>query len=55
LSSDTEYWLHHRQHDFLTQITIMTATNMSIMIIALVITTICLSNAKGENEKVSTH
>jgi hypothetical protein len=31
----------------------MTATNMSVMIVALVISTICLLNANGEEEKVS--
>jgi hypothetical protein len=33
----------------------MTAANMSMMVVALVITTMCLLTAKGEEEKVSTY
>ena len=31
----------------------MTALNMSMMVVGLVITTVCLFTAKGEEEKVS--
>lgn len=31
----------------------MTALNMSMMVVGLVITTLCLFTAKGEEEKVS--
>ena len=59
LSSDTKHRLHHIHNTrssifYPTKNTTMIALNMSMMVVGLVITTLCVFTAKGNEEKVST-